>query len=729
MLNKAQWITDESLYVLPRSEAKPITFQKSFDVNLKLKTAHLTCTALGIYEVKMNGQKVGDIYFAPGYTSYHNRLQVQMYDISSFVNENNILEITVAGGWAVGHFGYNGRKNRIYAKKQALLCELHLIYEDGSELYITTDESWRVTHRTAYKKAGIYYGEDFSANIKSTKFHAAKAISLPFIPKLIEGGPYVKEQEVMKPINVTESRNGFIYDFGQNFAGIIRAEIEGIEGQKIIIRHAEVLKDGELYTKPLRKAKARIIYTCSEGKQVYKPTFTYMGFRYCEVSGISIEKIKLTAIALYSEIEQIGGFKCSDENLNKLQKCVEWGAKSNFVDIPTDCPQRDERMGWTGDTAVFARTACFNFNMHDFYEKWLADMRVEQGENGAIPDVIPRSYLKNDRATPLWGDACALVPWASWFAHGDDQTLKLQYDCICKFIEEGLKHCTDYIWDKGFQYGDWCAPGEEYKDWIVKGKYTGTCYFASTVRTAAITAALIGRKEDQEYYNKLFDDISEAYIRHFTDGNGKVLNEFQSAYVLPLYFGMAGKYAQTFADHLAKLVKEADYHLTTGFAGTPYLLFALADYGYIDVAYKVLMQETCPSWLYEVKSGATTTWERWDAMKPDGSPNESGMLSYNHYAYGSVGDFLYRRIAGIEAVEAGYRKFRIEPMVGGGLTYAKAWTQCAYGRIESSWKLDGNKFTLTVTIPESTEAQIIMPSGSVEYKTVGTYSFIENLTN
>ena len=738
MLSKAQWITDESLKVPPRSEAKPITFHKKFDVNInqeevlnrlncpELKSAYLTCTALGIYTVGLNGQKVGDIYFAPGYTSYHNRLQVQRYDITTYMKEQNTLEITVAGGWAVGHYGYNGRKNRLYANKQALLCEIQLNYADGSEVIIPTDDSWRVTHRTAYKKAGFYYGEDYNANIKPINLHAAKSITLPFATKLIEGGPYVKEHEVIKPVSITLGRHGFICDFGQNFAGMIRAEIEGIHGQKIIIRHAEVLKDGELYTKPLRKAKARIIYTCKEGKQVYQPTFTYMGFRYCEVSGISPEKIKITAIALYSDIEQIGGFECSDENLNKLQKCIEWGAKSNFVDIPTDCPQRDERMAWTGDTAVFARTACFNFNMHEFYEKWLADMREEQGENGAIPDVVPRSYIKNNRATPLWGDACALVPWASWLAYGDDKILKRQYDCICKFIEEGLKHCTDYIWDKGFQYGDWCAPGEGYNSWITKGKYTGTCYFASTVKTAAVTAALLGRKDKQKYYNKLFDDISDAYIRHFTDGNGKIINEFQSAYVLPLYFGMTGQHTQKFADHLAKLVRKADYHLTTGFAGTPYLLFALADNGYSDVAYKVLMQDTCPSWLYEVKSGATTTWERWDAIKPDGRLNGSGMVSYNHYAYGSVGDFLYRRVAGIEAVEAGYRVFRIAPLVGGGLTYAKAWTKCAYGRIVSSWELEDKKFILTIEIPEHTEVQIVLPSGRVEHKTGGTYQFIED---
>jgi alpha-L-rhamnosidase len=454
------------------------------------------------------------------------------------------------------------------------------------------------------------------------------------------------------------------------------------------------------------------------------PQLTYMGFRYVEVRGIEPENIQLEAVAVYSDIERIGKFECSNELINKLQSCIEWGAKSNFVDIPTDCPQRDERLGWTADTAVFAATACFNFDMHDMYEKWLLSLRDDQGSKGQIPDIAPRVWMGNSRSAPVWADACAIVPWSSFMAYGDKATLEKQYDCICRYIEDGKTHLTDFVWDKGFQYGDWCAPGVNRPIWQERGKYVGTCYFANSVKIAARIAEILGKLDDKERYEQLFTDICSGFERRFVNADGSIKGEFQSAYVLPLYFGMLPQYHKAFAGNLYRLVRDADFHLTTGFAGTPYILFALADNGYLDAAYKVLLADTCPSWLYEIKAGATTMWERWDALRPDGSvAGANTMVSFNHYAYGAVGDFLYRRIAGIEATEAGYRKFNIAPKLGGGLTYAKAELNTPHGKIASSWQLDDNKFTLTVDTPPSTECTVTLPDTTTHNVAPGNHVF------
>lgn len=470
------------------------------------------------------------------------------------------------------------------------------------------------------------------------------------------------------------------------------------------------------------------IYTAKDGVQEYMPQMTYMGFRYIEVIGIEPENIELTSVALYSDIKQIGKFECSNELINKLQKSIEWGAKSNFVDIPTDCPQRDERMGWTADTAVFASTACFNFDMQDMYEKWLLSLRDDQGANGQIPDVIPRVKMSGKRSAPVWADACAIVPFATCMAYGDISILEKQYDSICRYIEDGKNHLTDFVWDKGFQYGDWCTPNAKKLVWQARGKYVGTCYFAYSVNIAAKIADILGKESDKQKYEKLFLDICGGFERRFVNADGSIIDEFQSAYVLPLYFNMLSKYHSAFADNLARLVKDADYHLTTGFAGTPYILFALADNGYIDLAYKLLRQDTCPSWLYEIKAGATTMWERWDALRPDGSVARANtMVSFNHYAYGAVGDFLYRRIAGIEAVEPGYKKVKIAPKIGGELTHASASTVTPFGKISSSWKIEDSQFILELEVPKEIQAEIILPSGKKHIFGGGKQQFTESI--
>ncbi|SHL58784.1 alpha-L-rhamnosidase [Anaerocolumna jejuensis DSM 15929] len=746
---KAKWITDLSYNYSEKVSPVPMTFRSRFYIKKIIRRAWVNATALGVYELMLNGEKVGEDYFAPGFTSYDHQIQYQTYDITDMLKENNTVIAIVAGGWAAGSFNYK-RKNKISADRQAFLCELYLMYEDGTQQVIRTDETWQVTEDGNYRMAEWYDGETYDATVDlgTVRWKQADATKPRRKPEILsQYGSPVRIQQIRKPQEITQTPSGeLIYDFGQNFAGMISARLKGKKGQQVIFRHAEVLVNGELFVKSLRTAKATATYYCLDGEQSYSPRLTYMGFRYVGVTGIGKEDLELTALVLHSDFEETGSFACSNELINKLQSNIRWGGKSNFVDIPTDCPQRDERQGWTGDFAVFARTACYNFDMGRFIDKWLMDMRAEQSKGGGIPMVIPKAGDSWPvMANSCWGDSCILVPWAEYLARGDLGLLKRQYPAMKKFLKaakwwSGFLSFTPNsrcIWRFPFHFGDWCAPDETVNQWLKKGKWVGTAYFANSCGIVSEIAELLGEKQDAEYYRKLRSGIIKAYSEVFTDGKGKLKREFQTAYVLPLYFDMAeGEERKKLAANLAKLVKAADNHLTTGFTGTPYLLFALSDNGYCETAYDVLLQEGCPSWLYEVKTGGTTIWERWDALRPDGTVNigdlagrksdeESGggMVSFNHYANGAVGDWLYRRMAGIEAVSGGYKTFRIAPMPDKRITWAKGSIITPYGRIYSDWRAKDNNFTITVEVPVSTQCTLLLPNGEQHCLASGSYSY------
>lgn len=745
---QAKWITDKSYrFTEKRVSPVPLVFRKTVKFNKPISRAVINSTSLGIYELEINGKKVGNDYFAPGFTSYKHQLQYQTYDVTDMLCGNDELIATVAGGWAVGSFVFT-RKNRITADRQALLLELRITYEDGTEELISTDESWRVTRKGNVRSADFYDGEtyDATANLSSANWSAAAVENVKIKPDIIaEYGAPVRAHETFKPISVVKKEGGeLIYDFGQNIAGIVRFKVNGKEGQKITIRHAEVLTEqGELNTKFLRSAKCRIDYICRNGEQTYSPRFTYMGFRYAGVSGVEEKDIEIESVALYSDIESNGSFECSDPLINKLQENIRWSAKSNFVDIPTDCPQRDERMGWTGDIAIFARTACYNFDMMRFLDKWLKDLRNEQTRHGGIPNVIPsQGYgfpaTMPKKAIAFWGDACVFVPWAMYLSSGNLRILKENYAAMKKYVKAckwwaniGIgKH--RYIWSDipAMQFGDWVAPDvPKMGQWQARCKWTGTASLAATSGLLSKIAELLENEKEAKYYAALNSKVSDAYVSILTDGNGKLKEEFQTAYVLPLYFNMFPKeQKKKAADNLVKLIEKNDYCIGTGFPGTPYILFALADNGYADVAYKMLLNTKCPSWLYEVKTGATTIWERWDGLDEDGvcrigNDGTGGMVSFNHYGFGSVGDFLYRRIAGIESVSGGYKSFRIKPLIGGGLTYAKGEVETPYGKIKSSWSIQSGEFLLEINVPACTECKVELPDGTCEKVGSGVYSF------
>lgn len=743
---EACWISDrEYLFKEKKVSPIPMVFRKKIGLSKKIRTAKIYATAMGIYEINLNGKKVGEEYFAPGFTSYKTRLQYQIYDVSAALKEENELLVTVAGGWAVGSFVFT-RKNRISADRQAVLLELRVIYEDGSAEVIGTDENWEVSEDGNYRAADIYDGEVYDARIdfKQIKWKKAAKENLRVHPQIFASvGVPVKVHEKLFPISCRKNEEGLIYDFGQNFAGIVDLEIKGIEGQKITVRHAEILNpDGTLNTQFLRTAKATVVYICREGQQQYAPKFTYMGFRYICIEGIREEDIKVSAYALYSDVENTGEFECSDERLNQLQRNIVWGAKSNFVDIPTDCPQRDERMGWTGDIALFAPTACYNFDMSRFLDKWLEDMKEEQLPTGGIPNTIPAQGYGFPATMPtmavdFWGDACVLTPWAEYMARGDKKILEKYYPMMKKYVDAccfwaGLfsigKH--RYIWNTPsvLHFGDWVAPDvPKMSQWQKRSKWTATASLRNTSYQLSQIAEILGKTEDVKKYKEISMRTAEAYCSCFTDGNGKMKEEFQTAYVLPLYFKMFPKQIRRkAAENLAHLVEKNEYCIGTGFPGTPYILFALADYGQTDTAYKMLLNEKCPSWLYSVKQGATTIWERWDGLNEDGEcpigdDGTDTMISYNHYASGAVGAFLYQRVAGIEAVKAGYQTFRIKPVLHKEITFAQSKVETPYGQISLKWETKGNEFRIRFTVPMGTECQVYLPDGTEEKLTCGSF--------
>lgn len=735
----ARWITFAPYrFREKRISPRPMVFIKRFSLRGQVRRARLYASALGIYVCDLNGARVGDEYLAPGFTSYRNRIQYQTYDVTHMLAQENLLRATVSGGWAVGSYTYL-RRNRIYAKRQAFIAELHIEYEDGSEDLVCTDASWNAGLSERLLAADLYDGEVVDAAKEDEPAAFASVEKLSFVPCLeASGGAPVRVLGYLQPISCKQAPGGeLIYDFGQNFAGVVRFTVRGRAGQQIVLRHAEVLMGEELFTKPLRTAKQEIRYTCKEGEQTYMPAFTYMGFRYVGVRGAAEEEISLVGCVLSSDMRQTGGFTCSDARLDRLQQNVLYSARSNFVDIPTDCPQRDERLGWTGDIALFSPTAAFNFDTARFFRKWMRDVRIEQGRGGGLPMIVPSVKIYNQwemcfpHAVDHWGDACILVPWAEYRARGDIGILRTYYPTMrkywlaCRFWAKLFSAGKGkYIWKGLHHYGDWCAPDTGFRGWMKRGRWTATACLAHSSAILAQIAALLGREQDAALYRTVAEKTAEAYRTLLVGKDMHLRREFQTGYVLPLYYGLVqGKDAAAMADRLARLVRENG--IQTGFPGTPYILFALADNGKEKEAFDLLLSERCPSWLYEVKAGGTTFWERWDALREDGTCNlgEGGsMVSFNHYAAGAVGDFLYRRIAGIEAEEGGYRTFTVRPLVGGGITRARAWTETEYGQVLSDWALEGDTFRITVQVPVGSECTLILPGGEKRRLESGTHT-------
>ena len=741
---KAAFITGEG-ELDDDGDLPPYLFKKNYQIQKPVARARMYVTALGCFTVQVDGRDVSEEYFAPGYSQYTKRLLYKTYDVTSlFGTGSHTLSAEVSGGWYAGRLGLVLKRNK-FGPKRAFMMELHLWYEDGSHELVCTDASWQVTTDGPRRFADFFDGEVYDAGREDTLnlSWTPAQVYTGTIPGLeaFDGTPVLPHEEV-KPVKTIHAPNGrIILDFGKNFAGVISIKnLNMTEGMEIVFRHGEILNaDSSLYTANLRTAKVEVRYTTKAGVQSYTPRFTYMGFRYVEIGGdgLSAEELAeigahITAYELYSDMKQIGHFSCSNPLLNQLYENIITSQKANFVDIPTDCPQRDERCGWTGDIAMFVRTAAFQMDTSLFLRKWLRDVTLAQHENGVVPEIVPDNNMRSMKADGFhglvmnwgiaaWGDATTIVPWVMYEATGDLSYLEKQYDSMRRWVDFELRAARKlsvghnrFIWDKSLHYGDWLAPGEGVADGIRKGKYVATAYMAHSLQILIDTAAILGKAEDAAYYGEKLAKVKDAYRRAFLKPDGHHVADFQTLYVLSIAFDLLSDREKEVAmrDLVTNIRMHGD-HLGTGFVGTPFLEFVLSDNGEQDLAYKLLLQETAPSWLYPIKCGATSMWERWDALQEDGTVKDGGgedmnMVSFNHYAYGAVGDFLYRRIGGLEPLEPGYKRFRVAPVIGGGLTSAQVSLDSPYGLIESAWRVENGEVEIRVTVPSNTGAEIVM---------------------
>ncbi|MFH1966011.1 MAG: glycoside hydrolase family 78 protein [Acidobacteriota bacterium] len=724
---KASWIESTREEDPDRSEPSPM-MRRDFTLDKSPVRARLYITSRGLYQAEINGDIVGDQVLTPGWTSYNKRLQYQTYDVTDLLKKgDNAIGVRLGDGWYRGFIAFRGNRNA-YGDHLGLLCQLEVTSEDGNTEIIESDTNWKASTGPVLA-SDIYNGEVYDARLEKDGWSEAgfddnawnpvRLGSVSSTNLIASAGPPVRRIEEIKPVKILKTPEGdTVVDMGQNMVGRIRMEVSGEAGTKVILRHAEVLdKDGNFYTENLRAALQRLEYTLKgEGTEVYEPLFTFQGFRYVAVEGYpgDLTTDSLAGIVIHSDMVPTGSFECSNPLINQLQHNITWGQKGNFLDVPTDCPQRDERLGWTGDAQVFAETANFNFNAASFYTKWLGDVAADQLDDGQVPHVVP-NVLRGFSATG-WADAAVIIPWTMYVQFGDEGILEQQYDSMAAWVEYMKKQAgNSYLWTNGTHYGDWLAYATTRSDYpgaTTDKDLLATAFFAYSTSLMEKTARVLGRYEDAERYASLWKRIQQAFVQEYVTENGRMASNTQTAYTIALKFGLLprGLRAQA-VDRLAADVRAFNNHLTTGFLGTPYLCHVLSSNGKTGVAYDLLNQETYPSWLYPVKMGATTIWERWDGIKPDGSFQDAGMNSYNHYAYGAIGSWLYGVVAGIQPDpdEPGFRHINISPEPGGGMTYARAELDSMYGTIKSGWKLEDGKFTMDVQVPPNTRATVKLP--------------------
>ncbi len=792
---QASWISP-SLVGGPHTAVPVPHFRKSFSLTSEIKSARLYVTALGVFECSINGQVIGHDVFTPGWTAYNRRIQYNVYNVTANLQTGeNAIGALVGDGWSVGHVGMMQRQ--MYVDRPGFFCQLEVTFADDTRQTIITDNTWK--HQFgALLESDMLMGEAYDARLEMPGWNSPGFNDDGWLPVKIQpdtgaalvatNGPTVKRIEELKPIadpvaKVDLIHCQFIFDLGQNMVGRVRLKGSAPAGATATLRFAEVLNpDGSLYTTNLRGARATDHYTFKgDGEEIWEPSFTFHGFRYVELSnyGGEVTRDTITGIVLHSEMEQTGSFTCSNDLLNQLQHNILWGQKGNFVDVPTDCPQRDERLGWTGDIQVFAQTAAYNMNVASFLTQWAKNVADAQNDMGMIPAVVPNVIDNLPDGGPAWSDAAIICPWTVYRGYGDTRILAENYTVMTRFMDyivatsPGLIRCAP-------DYEGW--PG--FSDWLsinapIPRDLIGTAFLAYDAQLMSQIAEILGKVDDMQKYRQLFDDTKAAFQQRFlagssatkdqvksseirlmmdsadgiSQGNLKVMdygsvesvvfntnlfNPSQTAYVLALHFDLLPEDLQAAAiEELVADIKRRDMHLSTGFVGSPYLPHVLSKHGKLDVAYQLLHQKTWPSWLYSVTQGATTIWERWDGWTEDNGFQDPEMNSFNHYAYGAIGAWLYTTVAGIEIGKPGYKHSVIRPQPGGGLTMAKGTLKTFYGDLLSEWTLENGTFHLNVTIPANTSATIYLPvaegqhvaqddqpvTGSVHLVDAGQYHF------
>ncbi len=737
---QAQWIGRP---LESKDASQPCPFlRRQFELVKTVAQARLFVSARGLFEIQLNGRRVGHDYFTPGWTDYNKRIQYLVYDVTGQLQPGiNTAGAILADGWYAGYLGWT-KSRFLYGDQLTLLFQLEIEHTDGTRVMITSGPEWKTAYGPLLQ-SDIYNGETYDARREMPGWSAPgfddKAWQMARCfppPKAVLVGCCsrpVRRQEELPAQALAEPQFGVhIFDLGQNMVGWARIKIRALAGRQITIRYAEMLKaDGTIYTANLRRAQCTDRYTCKgNGEETYEPHFTFHGFRYVELTGL-VEKplmTDVTGIVLHSDIPATGTFECSAPLVNRLQQNIAWGQKGNFLEVPTDCPQRDERLGWTGDAQVFARTACFNRDVAAFFTKWLRDLSDAQYADGAFPHVAPDILRDGRRGAAAWADAGVICPWTVYLCYGDKRMLERQYSSMTHWIKWRLKRNPDLI-SSDACFGDWLAidiPAGQCDRAPTPRDLIATAYFAHTAKIVALAAAIIGRRADARKYMALARRIKTAFNHEFVSPNGRLTGDTQTAYLLALGFDLlAGKQRAHAVRRLVKDIEERGVHLSTGFVGTPLLAPVLSRCGHTELAYQLLMQTTYPAWLYTVLQGATTMWERWNSYTREEGFGSASMNSFNHYAYGAIGEWLYNTVAGIELDpdQPGYKHIIFQPHPGGGLTFARAELLTRYGKTACAWKLALGKLTVTVTAPPNTTATVILPGCKPQKIGAGTYEF------
>ncbi|HUX42617.1 MAG TPA: family 78 glycoside hydrolase catalytic domain [Rectinemataceae bacterium] len=742
------FITAERLSDARSSAATSL--EKTLELPFTPVSARVRATALGLYELTLNGEKVSEARLTPGWTAYGKRLAYQTYDVTGRLKRGvNVIAAMLGPGWYKGEMTWLKSRN-LYGKRTAFSCQLEALGPGGEIFSASTDPSWE-GRDSPLLFAEIYHGEIYDARLeRKGALRPVSLLKLPEVAVVPQDGPPVLPHERFAARKIATPLGDFVLDFGQNLTGWVEFRVEGLPGERLVLSHAETLDaSGNFYTKNLRRARNRVEYFLRGGPpELFSPRFSFQGFRYIRIEewpgkdrGLEPSPKDFTAVVIRSSMEETLTFECSHPGLNQLHHNIAWGWKGNAVDIPTDCPQRDERLGWTGDAQIFAATASRLCRTDRFFLKWLRDLRADQRPDGGVPFVIPDVLSNNPKKEPMmesthsstgWADAAVMVPWEVYRASGDLRILEESWPSMKAWVEYIRARAEDgLLWNTGFHFGDWVALDAKEGSFFgaTPNDLTATAYYARSTEILAETARILGKDAEARDYGALHKQIVGAFRAEFLTARGRLASRTQTAHILALAFGLAPEeHVARIIRDLLRLLDENDGHLTTGFLGTPAFCDALSGSGRLDRAYALLLKEDFPSWLYQVGKGATTVWEHWDGLKPDGRMWSAKMNSFNHYAYGAVGDWMYRTIGGIEQERdsAGYRRIVFKPRPGGGLTWARQELETPYGKAAMSWSIADGIWSLEFEVPPNASARLVLPSGETRWGS-GSWSVEEEI--
>jgi alpha-L-rhamnosidase len=746
-LEEGEWSAPMVGLAAPERPAQPALLRTEFEVTGEITRATLYATAHGAYQVEVNGHQVDDQILKPGWTPYQWRLVHETTDVTALITPGrNAIGVAIAGAWYTERFGFRESARPFYGEQPAAALQVVIDLADGTSTTVTTGPEWRATGDGPITESGIYAGESYDARKEQAGWSSPDFDAARWSPVRVHEEPSpVPDARTAPAVRATEElavqateeapSGGTILDFGQNLVGHLRIRVRGAAGTEIVLRHAEVLEHGELGRRPLRAAEATDRYVLKgEGDEEWAPRFTFHGFRYAQIDGLEVAPENVTAVVVHSDMRRTGWFESSHPLLNRLHENVVWGMRGNFLYLPTDCPQRDERLGWTGDIQVFSPTASFLFESDGFLSSWLRDVALEQrAADGVVPFVVPM-VLGEPRPAAAWGDAATVVPTVLHERFGNTGVLETQFQSMQAWADALLRLAGDrLLWEGSFQFGDWLdptAPPQNPFEARTDADIVASAYLFRSVALVARAAEVLGRTAEAERYGRLAGDVKRAFLKEFVAESGRMMSDAQTGYALGIMFGLntGDEQRQAMGDRLAELVRSNGYRIGTGFVGTPLILDALTETGHLDAAERLLLQTENPSWLYSVSMGATTIWERWDSMLEDGSINPGEMTSFNHYAFGAVADWLHRTAAGLGAAEPGYRSVRVAPRPLPSLESASATHETPYGTASVGWRREGDDVVIDAVVPANTTAEVLLPgAASTEHVGSGRHTWTVRL--